>query len=226
MQCRTAVPGTIALCLLVLSVFLAGCDSAPVRLQENGSVRILSSPAGAEIYLDSEYRGTTPATVTAVPAGNHVLEIRESGYDRWSAPVTVKAGGMLDISATLVAIPATAMPVTYATAPVPTIQQDGPEIYIDGYWAYPQGISGSTASPVPLLVHTEGFNVGDADAREVTVSANLYYVGHEICWKTIYLGTLKAGGHVTTDTMISCPLPSNLNSGDLTIRFENGVVTL
>jgi len=217
---------TIALCLLVPSVFLAGCDSAPVRLQENGSVRILSSPAGAEIYLDSEYRGTTPATVTAVPAGNHTLEIRKNGYDRWSAPVTVRAGSMLDVSATLVAIPATAMPVTYATAPVPTPKRGVPEIYIDGYWSYPQGISGSTASPVPLLVHTEGFNVGDADAREVTVSANLYYTGHEICWKTVYLGTIRAGGHVTTDTMISCPLPSSLNSGDLIIRFENGVVSL
>jgi hypothetical protein len=225
MQRRSAVPGTIALCLLVLSVFLAGCDSAPVRLQENGSVRILSSPAGAEIYLDSEYRGTTPATVTAVPAGNHVLEIRKNGYDRWSAPVTVKAGDMVNISATLVAIPATAMPVTYATAAIPTLHRGVPEIYIDGYWTYPQGVSGNTDSPVPLLVHTEGFNVGDADAREVTVSANLYYGGHEICWKTVYLGTLKAGGHVTTDTMVFCPLTSNLNSGDLVIRFENGVVT-
>jgi hypothetical protein len=215
----------IALGLVVLSAFLAGCDSAPARPQETGSVRILSLPPGAEIYLDNEYRGTTPATVTAVPAGNHTLEIRESGYDRWSAPVTVKAGSMLNVSAILVAIPTTAMPVTFATAMIPTVQRGVPEIYIDGYWTYPQGISSSTSSPVPLLVHADGFNVGDADAREVTVSANLYYGGHEICWKTVYLGTLKAGGHVTTDTMVSCPLPSNLNNGDLSIRFENVVVT-
>jgi hypothetical protein len=212
----------IALGLVVLSAFLAGCDSAPVRPQDTGSVRILSLPPGAEIYLDGEYRGTTPATVTAVPAGNHTLEMRESGYDRWSAPVTVRAGSMLNVSATLVAIPTTAMPVTFATAMIPkTVQRGVPEIHIDGYWTYPQGISSSTENPVPLLLHADGFNVGDADAREVTVSANLYYAGHEICWKTVYLGTLKAGGHVTADTMISCPLPSGLNSGGLTIRFEN-----
>jgi hypothetical protein len=217
--------GAIAICLVVCCIFLAGCGSTPVQLQQNGSIRILSSPAGAEVYLDGEYRGATPATVTAVPAGNHTLEIRANGYDRWTAPVTVRAGGIANISATLSAIPTTAMPVTFATATTPTLQRGYPEIHIDGYWTYPQGISSSTENPVPLLVHADGFNVGDADAREVTVSANLYYGGHEICWKTVYLGTLKAGGHVTTDTMVSCPLPSNIRSGELTLRFENVVVS-
>jgi hypothetical protein len=220
----SALPGTIAVCLLVLSVFCAGCDSTPLRPQETGSVRILSSPPGAEIYLDGEYRGTTPATVTAVEAGNHTLEIRAEGYDRWLSPVIVSAGSPVNVSATLLAIPATAMPVTFATAIIPTVQRGFPAIHIDGYWTYPQGVR-STESPVPLLVHAEGFNVGDADAREVTASARLYYGGHEVCWKTIYLGTLKAGGHVTTDTMVSCPLPPDLNSGDLTIRFDNVMVT-
>jgi hypothetical protein len=221
----SAMLRTIALCLVVLSVFLAGCDSTSTRPEETGSVRILSSPPGAEIYLDSEYRGTTPATVTAVPAGNHTLEIRENGFDRWTGPVTVKEGSMINISATLVNIPTNAIPVTFVTASIPTTQQGFPEIHIDGYWTYPQSFSSSTESPVPLILHTEGFNVGDADAREVRVSAKLYYEGHEVCWKTVYLGTLKAGGHTTTDTMVSCQLPSSLNSGDLTIRFENIAVT-
>jgi PEGA domain len=224
MQRVSVIFCSIVLCLVVFGVFLAGCDSTPARLQENGSVRILSSPPAAEVYLDGEYRGTTPATVTAVTAGNHTLEVRADGYDRWLSPVTVKAGSMLNVSATLAAIPATAMPVIHATAVIPTVQRGYPEIHIDGYWTYPQGISSSTESPVPLLVHADGFNVGDADAREVTASANLYYHGREVCWKTVYLGTLKAGGHVTTDTMVSCTLPSGLNSGDLTIRFENVVV--
>jgi hypothetical protein len=224
MQRVPALLGTLTICLLILSVFFAGCDSAPVRPQENGSVRILSSPPGAEIYLDDEYRGTTPATVTAVPAGNHTLEVRTNGYDRWSAPVRVKAGSMLNVSVMLTALPTTAMPVTSATAAIPAAQRGFPEIHIDGYWTYSQGVRG-TESPVPLLVHADSFNVGDADARIVTASANLYYGGRQICWKTVYLGTLKAGGHVATDTMVSCPLPSNLNSGDLTIRFENVVVT-
>jgi hypothetical protein len=210
--------------LVVLIVFLAGCDSTPLRPQENGSIRILSSPAGAEIYLDNEYRGTTPATVTGATAGSHTIEIRENGYNDWSAPVTVSPGSLLNVSATLVAVPVTAMPVTFATATIPAVQQGYPALHIDGYWTYPQGTGSSTENPVPLLIHTDAFNVGDADAREVTASANLYYNGHQICWKTVYLGTLKAGGHVATDTMVACSLPSSLKSGDLTIRFENVVV--
>ena len=223
MQRISAMLRITAICLVMLSVFLAGCSNAPARSPETGSVRILSTPSGAEIYLDSEYRGTTPATVPSVPSGNHTLEVRQNGFERWSAPVTVAAGSIVNVSATLFAIPVTVMPVTFATAAIPAAQRGVPEIHIDGYWTFLPGTS-STGGPVPLLIHADGFNVGDADAREVTASANLYYGGRQVCWKTVYLGTLKAGGHVTADTMISCPLPSGLNSGGLTIRFENVVV--
>jgi len=37
--------------------------------------------------------------------------------------------------------------------------------------------------------------------------------------------TLKAGGHVTTETVVSCPPASSLNNGNVTIRCENVVVT-
>jgi len=221
----SGIPGAVAICLVVLCTVLAGCEGTPAPLQENGSVRILSLPAGAAVYLDGEYRGTTPATVTAVPAGNHTLEVRADGYERWTAPVTIKAGSMANVSATLDAIPATALPVTSAPVTIATLRRGYPEIQIDGYWTWPQGVSSSTENPVPILVHADGFNVGDADARVVTASANLYYAGHQVCWKSVYFGTLKAGGHVTTETMVSCSLPSNIKSGDLTIRFENVVVS-
>ena len=215
----------MVICLVVLGVFLAGCCTAPALPQKTGSAWILSSPAGAEIYLDDEYRGTTPAIVTAVLAGNNTLEVRTNGYERWTAPEAIRAGSILNVTATHSALPVTAMPVTFVTAANPTPLRGIPEIHIDGYWTYPRGAGSSTENPFPVLVRANGFNIGDADAREVTVSANLYYHGHEICWKTVYLGTLKAGGHVATDSMVSCPLPSGLNSGDLTIRFGNVVVT-
>jgi hypothetical protein len=214
---------TTALCLLISGVFIAGCSST-VPPQETGSVQLNSTPPGAEIYLDHEYRGTTPAIITAIPAGNHTVEIRRPGYDSWSAPVTVRAGSPATISAMLTSIPTT-LPVIFATAGTPVAKNNIPQIHIDGYWTWPQGVSGSTTNPVSLLVHTNGFNVGYTDAREVTVSANLYYEGRQVCWNTVYLGTLKAGSHVMKETMVSCTLPSGLNSPDLNIRFENVVVT-
>jgi hypothetical protein len=221
----SALTGAVAICLVLLCAVLAGCEGTQAPLQENGSVRILSAPAGAAVYLDGEYRGTTPATVSAIPAGSHTLEVRAEGYERWTAPVTIRAGSIANVSAALNAIPAPAMPVTSATVTIPTLRPGYPDIHIEGYWTWPQGVSSSTENPVPVLVHAHGFNVGDADARVVTASANLYYGGRQVCWKTVYFGTLKAGGHVTTETVVSCPLPSTIKSGDVTIRFENVVVT-
>ncbi|OPX61942.1 MULTISPECIES: PEGA domain-containing protein [unclassified Methanoregula] len=221
-----AIPFITAVCLVLCGVFLSGCAENPRTLTpDTGSVRILSSPPGAEVYLNGEYRGTTPAAISGIPAGNYSLELRANGYDRWTSPVIIQRGGLANISATLDIIPGTSVPVTFTPAVTATALKGNPDIHIDGYWMYPPGTSGTTENMVPLLIHANGFNVGDADARVVTASANLYYGGRQICWKTVYFGTLKAGGHVITETMISCPLPSNLKSADLTIRFENIVIS-
>jgi uncharacterized protein YceK len=210
---------TIAICLLVLGAFLSGCSTT--NDHTTGTVQVASSPSGAEVYLDKESHGTTPNTITAVPAGSHTVELRENGYDTSSAPVTVTSGSTANITAALVPVLAT-MPVTFATS-TPAAKNDLPQIHIDGYWTYPSVRSDS--NPVPLLVHVDGFNVDSMDAREVTVSANLYYKGRQYCWNTIYLGTLRAGGHVAKDTMVSCTLPSGLSDTDLIVKFENVGVT-
>jgi poly(3-hydroxybutyrate) depolymerase len=212
---------TTVISLMILGVFLAGCSTTTTSIHMTGTLQVVSSPAGAEVYLDNEYHGTTPGTVTGVSAGSHMIEIREVGYDRWSAPVMVTSNNTTTVMATLVPVPVT-MPVTFATA-TPVVKNDLPQIHIDGYWTYPSVRSDS--NPVPLLVHVDGFNVGAADAREVTVSANLYYQGRQYCWNTIYLGTIRSGGHVTKDTMVSCTLPSGLSDTDLIIKFENVKVT-
>ena len=209
----------IAICILVLFVFLCGCTT-PLP-EKTGSVTITSSPSGAEVYLDNEYHGTTPNTINAVPAGNHTVEIRERGYKNWSQNITVTSGRTASVSPSLVPVAATD-PITIPTISPAKTKKDVPQIHIDGYWTYPA--IRSITNPEPLLVHVEGANVGDADAREVMASANMYIGGRQICWTKVYLGTIKAGGHVTKDTMISCSLPPDANSQDIKIEFENVVI--
>jgi hypothetical protein len=127
----------------------------------------------------------------------------------------------------ITSVPATILPVSTAPPQTVTITPSppgGPQIHVDGYWTYPQGRFTST-NPVPLLVHTEAFNTGPSAAREVTASADFWYQGRMVCWDTVYLGTLAAGGHVSTDTLVSCTLPSSFTDPDLEVRFENVAVT-
>lgn len=116
------------------------------------------------------------------------------------------------------------LPVTFAPTAGPQPRGDLPQIHIDGYWTYPQGRD-TTTNPVPLLVHTDAFNVGMTGAREVTVSANFWYQGRMICWDSIYLGTLPAGGQVSRDSHVTCTLPSGFSGQGLDVRFENLIVT-
>jgi len=210
----------IAICILVLGVFLCGC-TAPLP-EKTGSIKITSSPSGAEVYLDNEYHGTTPNTITTVPAGNHTVEIREHGYKPWSQDITVTSGITVSVSPSLVPVAAT-VPTTGPTITPSVTKKDVPEIHIDGYWTYPA--VRSFTNPEPLLVHVYGSNVGYADAREVTTSANMYLNGRQICWTKVYLGTIQAGGHVTKETIMPCSLPSDANSQNLKIEFENVVIT-
>jgi hypothetical protein len=210
----------IAICLLVLGVFLCGC-TAPLP-EKTGSITITSSPSGAEVYLDTEYHGTTPNTLNAVPAGNHTVEVRERGYKTWSQAITVASGSTASFSPSLVPV-AASIPTNAPTITPVLPKKAAPELHIDGYWTYPA--VRSFTNPEPLLVHVEGSNVGYADAREVTTSANMYLNGQQICWIKVYLGTIKAGGHVTIDTMMPCSLPSEGNTQNLDIKFENVVIT-
>ena len=204
----------------MLCVFLCGCTT-PI-LEKTGSVNITSSPSGAGVYLDSEYHGTTPNTINAVPAGNHTIEVREQGYKTWYQNITVTGGGITSVSSSLVPV-AVSVPASVPTIIPVTTKYAAPEIHIGGYWTYPA--TRSFTNPEPLLVHVEGSNVGDADARIVTTSANMYLNGQQICWTPVYLGTIKAGGHVTVETMMPCTLPSDANSQNLLIAFENVIIT-
>jgi len=210
----------IAICLLILCVFLCGCTT-PLP-EKTGSVTITSSPSGAEVYLDNEYRGTTPNTLNSVPAGNHTVEVRERGYTTWSQDVTVTSGSTVTVSPSLVPIAAT-IPTIVPTLIATMTKKDVPEIHVDGFWTYPA--VRSYTNPEPLIVYVYGSNVGYADAREVTTSANMYVYGKQICWTKVYLGTIKAGGHVTKEGMMYCSLPSDANSQNLEIKFENIVIT-
>jgi hypothetical protein len=102
----------VVIVLLSLSLCcLSGCETKTTP--RTGTLNVSSSPRGAEVYLDYRYRGTTPVTIMGVSVGTHTIELRQSGYETWTASGTMDEGGSAVVQAILVPIPATLPVSTY-----------------------------------------------------------------------------------------------------------------
>ncbi|MFC1544446.1 PEGA domain-containing protein [Gemmatimonadota bacterium] len=67
-----------------------------------GSVRVTSTPDGAQVYLDGDPVGATPVMLTDVTAGKHAIEISKEGFDSVTESVEIIAGAISGIDAALV----------------------------------------------------------------------------------------------------------------------------
>lgn len=72
--------------------------SATVELlQVTGSIRIEADQRGALVRVDGVDLGFTPAVITAVPAGQRVVEVLKPGFRTYRAEVDVPRDGQLDL---------------------------------------------------------------------------------------------------------------------------------
>jgi hypothetical protein len=71
-------------------ILMSGClsDQGP----RTGTINLTSTPRGAEVYVDNQYRGTTPGTIPDLPAGIHTIELRLQGYQTWSTSMRLSSG--------------------------------------------------------------------------------------------------------------------------------------
>ena len=68
-------------------------QSLNVELDPNfGYITIKSEPSGAEVYVDDEKVGTTPYLMKKIKLGQHVVELRKTGYESTADMVTIKIG--------------------------------------------------------------------------------------------------------------------------------------
>ena len=75
-------------------------DKAPNGSQQMGTVSVVSTPEGAEVYSDGAFVGNAPASLK-LAAGKHTIRVTASGYKEWSRDVTVMAGSEAKLTATL-----------------------------------------------------------------------------------------------------------------------------
>jgi hypothetical protein len=62
-----------------------------------GSIKIGSSPSGADVFVNAEHRGVTPITVTGIRPGAVSILVNKEGKSRFSQKVNLKPGETLDL---------------------------------------------------------------------------------------------------------------------------------
>ena len=74
---------------------------APSPEPTMGTVKVSSVPFLAEVFVDGESVGYTPAKVALAP-GKHSFRCEKSGYTPWTKEITITAGSELTLDATLI----------------------------------------------------------------------------------------------------------------------------
>jgi len=74
-------------------------------LRSAGGVKVIATPAGAQVILDGVLVGPTPATLPDVQAGEHVLEIKAAGYYDYRQTIKIEGGKHQVVTADLKMIP-------------------------------------------------------------------------------------------------------------------------
>lgn len=82
------------------------CEVCSVNIPPlaGGSISFVSTPPGAEIFIDGADQGVmTPNTAMNVPAGDHIYVLKLAGYDDYSGTVSVISGQTASVTTTLIA---------------------------------------------------------------------------------------------------------------------------
>ena len=82
--------GIIGFSIVFCFVFLSGCTAS--QDTGRGTLNFTSSPSGAEVYLNDQFRGNTPCTIAGIEPGNYTLEFRYPGYQSWTTGIVVASG--------------------------------------------------------------------------------------------------------------------------------------
>jgi hypothetical protein len=189
--------------------------------KKGGTVRIVASVPGAEVWVDGKLAGTAPYDATDLPAGDHLIEVRAKGYANKEQRVTVNVGTSDIIKFDLVAAGAGggATSKIKIVSPVPEARA-----FIDGANVGTAPIDKDvTAGEHYIVVEKEGYakfeqKVSIEAGQTLTVTAVLRSVG-----KVRFLST-PGGAEIVLDgkVMGKTPFETDVEGGAhvVTLRLE------
>jgi len=86
-----------------------------------GSLNIQSTPSGAEVYFNGDYKGTTPLIVSSLAPETYQVTLRLNGYQDWVADIEIDVDEKEKISASMYPAGGEGEPTGTPLSPVPVI---------------------------------------------------------------------------------------------------------
>lgn len=77
----------------------AGAMSA-LPSDSSGTVSVTTNPDGADVYVDGQFNGNSPATLKLKP-GKHTIRVSMTGYSDWTRDISTDAGSSVHLTANL-----------------------------------------------------------------------------------------------------------------------------
>jgi formylglycine-generating enzyme required for sulfatase activity/predicted Ser/Thr protein kinase len=198
---RQGAPGTLQVALEPLPV---------------GDLKITSVPQGAQVLIDGEPRGTTPAVVEMLPKGRRTVVLQKENFEPWQESVDIVSAETVALEARLVSSFG-ALDVT--TDPV------GADVFLDG----------KNVGKAPLLLEKLAKGAHQVSARKPCYADEKQQVkvfSGKTATLSITLATICGSAAVSSDpvgatvyldgeTLGRTPIDvANLSQGNRMLRFE------
>ncbi len=132
----------------------------PVSNPTTGDLEVTSNPAGAAVYVDTDFQGiTSPGNtldVLSLSTGTHTVVVKKSGYQDYTTTTNIRAGQTAQVSVTLVP---SGQPSTTASIEI-TSDPSGADVLINNIYI---GITPLTAQNVQpgsktITISLSGYN--------------------------------------------------------------------
>ncbi|MBZ5701072.1 MAG: PEGA domain-containing protein [Acidobacteriia bacterium] len=101
---RQSIPPGVATTLAKKSGAESDAEQAAAAfvwpVPDTGTIKVLSNPDGADLYVDDKFMGNCPVLLKLQP-GTHPVRVKRIGYKDWSRQIDLQAGSRFRLWATL-----------------------------------------------------------------------------------------------------------------------------
>jgi len=209
--------------------YYATLNPIPTPVPVNyGSIYVQSSPSGANIYFNGNYRGTAPLTINEVWPGSDTITAEMSGYSTYRTTTTVYSGQQSTVYCSLTPI------VTTGALYVLSDPSDA-NVYLDGLYKgrTPITLNNLAADTHTLEIDHSGYYdwkssvaVPSGGTRTVSATLNPMPVS-SVGW--IYVSSSPGGASVNLDGKAVGQTPysgslklNNIQAGSHTVALSMG----